>query len=120
LWRGDRAARNAPHARNARLEPVFEALRAHGLYAEAAVYSEEWIEEIRSQLTAVDAVLVLKRNRGNGGQGIWKAERIAIADATDTIRVVEACRGSVGLRDNGGLNVEVRIPRTNHARQWHA
>jgi uncharacterized protein DUF6815 len=177
LWRGDRAARNGPHARNARLEPVFEALRAHGLDAEAAVYTEEWIEEIRSQLMAMDAVLVwvdpisdsknriqldallrdiasqgvwvsthpdvilkmgvkevlhrtrhlgwgtdtalyrsdeslriefpsrlnlneprvLKRNRGNGGQGIWKVERTAIADATDTIRVVEACRGSVPL-----------------------
>lgn len=34
---------------------------------------------------------VLKRNRGNGGQGVWKAEFVSPA----TVRVLEARRGSV-------------------------
>src|SRR5882724_5634462 len=56
LWRGDLEARNVP--RNARLEPVFEALAVHSVYAEAAVYSDDRVDEIRSQLLALDAVLV--------------------------------------------------------------
>lgn len=36
---------------------------------------------------------VLKRNRGNGGQGVWKVERIA--DRSDRVRVLHAQRGSV-------------------------
>jgi len=39
---------------------------------------------------------VLKQNRGNGGQGVWKVERIA--DRTheqDTVRVLHAQRGSL-------------------------
>jgi len=175
LWRGDLEARNFP--RNARLEPVFEALAVHSVYAEAAVYSDDWVDELRSQLLALDAVLVwvdpisdgknrieldamlrvvashgvwvsthpdvilkmgvkevlyrtrhlgwgtdtalyqsveslraefpgrlkpneprvLKRNRGNGGQGVWKVERIPTADASDTVRVLEARRGSVPM-----------------------
>jgi len=35
---------------------------------------------------------VLKQNRGNGGQGVWKVEALA---GSDTLRVLEACRGSL-------------------------
>jgi hypothetical protein len=38
---------------------------------------------------------VLKRNRSNGGQGVWKVERVPTAHSSDTIRVLEARRGSV-------------------------
>lgn len=39
---------------------------------------------------------VLKQNRGNGGLGVWKVERIGADDATPTtVRVLHAQRGSV-------------------------
>jgi hypothetical protein len=40
-----------------------------------------------------DGPRVLKQNRGNGGQGVWKAE--LVHDAADTVRVLHARRGSV-------------------------
>jgi Domain of unknown function (DUF6815) len=39
---------------------------------------------------------VIKQNRGNGGQGVWKVEQIAShAGAADTVRVLHAQRGSI-------------------------
>ena len=38
---------------------------------------------------------VLKRNRGNGGQGVWKVELPSAAGSGATVRVLEARRGSV-------------------------
>jgi hypothetical protein len=38
---------------------------------------------------------VLKRNRGNGGQGVWKVELLSAAASGATVRVLEARRGSV-------------------------
>jgi hypothetical protein len=55
LWRGDR---DAAGVRNTRLEPVFEALAARGIQAEAAVYTDDAIDEVRSQLLGVNGVLV--------------------------------------------------------------
>jgi len=175
LWRGDREARNSLHPRNDRLEPVFAALAARNIYAEPAVYSDDWVSEVQSELSALDGVLVwvdpisdgqnrtkldamlrdvasqgvwisthpdvilkmgvkevlyrtqhigwgtdtalydsreslisefprrlqldeprvLKRNRGNGGQGVWKVERIPTVDSSDMVRVLEGRRGSV-------------------------
>jgi hypothetical protein len=172
LWRGER---DAGVARNTRLEPVFEALAVRGIQAEAAIYSDDAVDEMRSQLLALDGVLVwvdpisegrnrtkldallrdisargvwvsthpdvilkmgvkevlyrtrhlgwgtdielypsmetlrarfpdrlrlspprvLKRNRGNGGQGVWKVERIPTDDSSETVRVLEGRRGSV-------------------------
>ncbi|HEY1259898.1 MAG TPA: Cj0069 family protein [Stellaceae bacterium] len=38
---------------------------------------------------------VLKRNRGNGGQGVWKVEPVSASPAgTGIVRVLEAARGS--------------------------
>ncbi len=48
LWRGDPEARNSLHPRNSRLEPVFEALAARNIYTEPAVYSDDWVSEVRS------------------------------------------------------------------------
>jgi hypothetical protein len=38
---------------------------------------------------------VLKQNRGNGGQGVWKVEAVAGARRADTVRILHARRGSV-------------------------
>ncbi|WLC13709.1 Cj0069 family protein [Bradyrhizobium diazoefficiens] len=40
-----------------------------------------------------DGPRVLKQNRGNGGQGVWKVE--AIAEASAMVRVLHATRGSL-------------------------
>jgi hypothetical protein len=38
---------------------------------------------------------VLKQNRGNGGQGVWKVEAVAGARGADAVRILHARRGSV-------------------------
>jgi hypothetical protein len=39
---------------------------------------------------------VIKQNRGNGGQGVWKVEQIPTrTGAVDTVRVLHALRGSI-------------------------
>lgn len=171
LWRGDHEARKKATREHNRLTPIFQALAAQGIEAEPCVYSEDCIDEVRTQLLGVDGVLVwvdplsdgktreqldpllrdvasngvwvsahpdvilkmgvkevlwrtrelgwgtdtriyrtvgnfrsefpkslenadprvLKRNRGNGGQGVWKVERIS----GDQVRVLHAQRGSV-------------------------
>ncbi|MCJ9704505.1 Cj0069 family protein [Bradyrhizobium sp. SHOUNA76] len=48
--------------------------------------------ELPSRLRA-SGPRVLKQNRGNGGQGVWKVEALPIADAT--VRVLHAQRGSL-------------------------
>ncbi len=58
LWRGDREARISAIARNNRLSPIFDALAELGVVAEAAVFSEEMIDEVRDQLLRQDGVLV--------------------------------------------------------------
>lgn len=44
---------------------------------------------------ATSGARVLKQNRGNGGQGVWKIERALGGTSDDTVRVLEAQRGSV-------------------------
>src|SRR2546421_702588 len=58
LWRGDRAARQAATPQNNRFHRVFEELAALGIAAEPAVYDEDFADEVRAQLLAVDGVLV--------------------------------------------------------------
>jgi len=58
LWRGDRETRQAARPHNNRYHRIFEELAALGLKAEPAVYDEEFAEEVRAQLLAVDGVLV--------------------------------------------------------------
>jgi hypothetical protein len=175
LWRGDRDARRTATPQGSRFHRVFEALRAHGIEAEPAVFAEEIADEVRSQLLGVKGVLVwvdplsdgrtravldpllrevaskgvwvsahpdvvmkmgvkqvlhrtrhlgwgtdthlyrsietlreelplrlssagprvLKRNRGNGGQGVWKVEPVAMSTGRPAVRVLEARRGSM-------------------------
>lgn len=175
LWRGDREARRAATPQTSRFHRVFEALRAHGIEAEPAVFADAMADEVRAQLRGMNGVLVwvdplsdgqtravldrllrevastgiwvsahpdvimkmgvkevlhrtrrlgwgadthlyrsiesfreefpprlasagprvLKRNRGNGGQGVWKVEQSATLPDRAGVRVLEARRGSV-------------------------
>jgi len=58
LWRGDRDARRAATPQNNRFHRVFEELAALGIQADPAVYADEFADEVRDQLLAVDGVLV--------------------------------------------------------------
>ena len=58
LWRGDRATRETATPSNNRLRRIFEELEAAGVAAEPCVYDESLTDEVRSQLEAVDGVLV--------------------------------------------------------------
>src|SRR5262249_31723511 len=58
VYPGDRAARQAATAENNRFAPVFRALETLGLSAEPAVYHDDMVDEVRAQLSRVNAVLV--------------------------------------------------------------
>jgi hypothetical protein len=58
LWRGDAEARKVATPQNNRFCRIFEELAAVGIEAEPAVYDEEFADEVRRQLLAVDGVLV--------------------------------------------------------------
>src|SRR5580658_9038295 len=58
LWRGDAEARRTATPRNNRFHRIFEELAATGVDPEPAVYDEEFADEVRRQLLAVDGVLV--------------------------------------------------------------
>jgi hypothetical protein len=56
-------------------------------YASAEAFRAEFPHVLRAH-----GARVLKQNRGNGGQGVWKVE--ALPDRRDTVRVLHAQRGS--------------------------
>src|SRR5437764_14425097 len=58
LWRGDRETRRAATPENNRYHRIFAELAALGIDAEPAVYAEEFADQVRQQLLAVDGVLV--------------------------------------------------------------
>jgi hypothetical protein len=61
------------------------------LYRTAAEFSAAFPPRVKSS-----GPRVIKQNRGNGGQGIWKVEQIPMhAGAVDTVRVLHAQRGSI-------------------------
>jgi hypothetical protein len=60
------------------------------LYRSVASFREEFAGRLHSGQPRV-----LKRNRGNGGQGVWKVELLSAAEPAVTVRVLEARRGSV-------------------------
>ena len=57
-------------------------------YDTAATFRAEFPSRLRT-----DGPRVLKQNRGNGGQGVWKVE--ALPNADGTVRVLHAQRGSM-------------------------
>ncbi|HLY88675.1 MAG TPA: Cj0069 family protein [Acetobacteraceae bacterium] len=60
------------------------------LYRTATEFDVEFPARLRSA-----GPRVLKQNRGNGGQGVWKVEALAGSDAGALVRVLEARRGSL-------------------------
>ena len=61
------------------------------LYRTADAFHEEFPRRLRS-----DGPRVLKQNRGNGGQGVWKVEHATSpADGAPMVCILEARRGSV-------------------------
>lgn len=58
LWHGDRAARQNATLAEGRFSGVAEALRAVGVETEPAVYHDDFAEEVYTQLSGVDGVLV--------------------------------------------------------------
>ncbi len=61
------------------------------LYRTAAEFSDAFPRRLQSR-----SPRVLKQNRGNGGQGVWKVERVSgTASEVGVVRVLEALRGSV-------------------------
>jgi hypothetical protein len=60
------------------------------LYRTATEFDVEFPARMRSA-----GPRVLKQNRGNGGQGVWKVEALAGSDADALVRVLEARRSSL-------------------------
>jgi hypothetical protein len=58
LWHGDREARDSATLAETRLNGVADALRAVGVEAVPAVYSDAFVDEVREQLSGVAGVLV--------------------------------------------------------------
>jgi hypothetical protein len=171
LWRGDEATRRDATSETSRFKAVFAALANVCVDTEPVVYEDDVLEAVRTQLTALDGVLVwvnpihegrsrahldallrevaargvwvsahpdvilkmgtkevlyrtrtmswgcdtalyrtpgamraelparlaagprvIKRNRGNGGQGVWKVERMAGPHSRPTVRVLDATK----------------------------
>ena len=59
------------------------------LYRSATSFREEFPERLRTA-----GPRVLKQNRGNGGQGVWKVEDLGRSNGTEMVRVLHAQRGS--------------------------
>lgn len=74
--------------------------RAIGWGADTDLYSTfaDFTARFPARLAA-SGPRVVKQNRGNGGQGVWKVERIGARDtpisATSTVRILHAKRGSL-------------------------
>jgi hypothetical protein len=60
------------------------------LYRTAAEFREQFPPRLRTA-----GPRVLKQNRGNGGQGVWKVELHSSTDESATLRVLHARKGSV-------------------------
>jgi hypothetical protein len=58
LWAGDSATRQTVKLEETRLSRVADALGQVGIAAEAAVYADEVVDEVRAQLLRLDGVLV--------------------------------------------------------------
>ncbi|MEA2554123.1 MAG: hypothetical protein QOJ65_2299 [Fimbriimonadaceae bacterium] len=58
LWHGDREARDSVRLEDHRLAATAAALKAVGLEPEAAVYNDDFVNEVKAQLLAVAGVLV--------------------------------------------------------------
>src|SRR5205807_8766790 len=61
------------------------------LYCRAAEFGDAFPSRLQSA-----GPRVLKQNRGNGGEGVWKVEVVSRpASKTSVVRILHACRGSM-------------------------
>src|SRR4029434_7851293 len=58
LYPGDREARRSPAPEESRFLPLFQALAELAVQAEPAVYHDDFCDDVRRQLMAVDGLLV--------------------------------------------------------------
>jgi hypothetical protein len=58
LWHGDRETRKTASLEDIRMRGVAEALHQIGVASEPAIYVDEYVDEVRDELSAVDGVLV--------------------------------------------------------------
>jgi hypothetical protein len=58
LWHGDSESRNHTTTKNNKFSKVFEEFQHYNVTAVPAVYNDEFVEEVRHQLSQVDGVLV--------------------------------------------------------------
>jgi hypothetical protein len=58
LWHGDRESRNNLNAKNNKFSKIFEEFQQYNFIVEPAVYNDEFVDEVRHQLSQVDGVLV--------------------------------------------------------------
>ncbi len=80
------------------------------LYRTAGALDDEFPSRLRSA-----GPRVLKQNRGNGGQGVWKVELVAPSPADAMVQVLQARRGSwCGSIPRGW---DLRLARTRCARR---
>jgi hypothetical protein len=103
VWRGARESRETPP----RLVPIFEALAAQGMAAEAAPYDEETSAAVRAQLLGCDGVLVwvdpLDKGRDRSdldallravaAKGVWVSAHPDVILKIGTKEVLYAARG---------------------------
>ena len=58
VWHGDRESRENTRLEESKMAPLAAALRALRIEPQAAVYNDDFVDEVREQLLQVDAVLV--------------------------------------------------------------
>lgn len=82
LYPGNREAREVATPGNSRFSKVFDALAALGAHAEPAVYHDDFCDEVRRQLAAVDGVLVwVNPLEGERGRSVLDAMLREVAAA---------------------------------------
>jgi hypothetical protein len=68
LWHGDRETRSNVTTKNNKFSKVFEESQQYNIIAEPVVYNDEFVEEVRQQLSQVDGVLVWVVGKSSGSK----------------------------------------------------
>jgi hypothetical protein len=132
LYPGDRAMRDRADPAESRFAPLFDALAAAGVQAQAAVYHDDFADEVRAQLMQVGGVLVW-HNPIEGGRrrerldallrdvaraGVWVSTHPDTIAALGTKDVLVATRdlpfGSDVHRINSLAQLDADLPTRLH------
>jgi hypothetical protein len=132
LYPGDRAMRDRADPAESRFAVLFEALAAAGVHAIPAVYHDDFADEVRAQLLAVQGVLVWhnpieggrRRDaldallREVGGAGVWVSTHPDAIAKLGTKDVLVDTRqlpfGSDAHRINSLVQLDADLPRRLH------